>query len=296
MPAAEFTLSAAHILPRPAFVPEFVDYSAFAGQTVGITGQRGVLGGLLYERLRRFGVQVVAFPGDVNDEKLLTTWFSGYQFSHFFHFAAVVPVPLVEGNPVAAYRTNAIGSFNVCSHLALTQKKYWLFLASSSHVYKPTAPEAHITELSETEPQTFYGVTKLAGERLCVPLLQKMNVEYCVGRIFSFSHEKQQEPYLVPTLRKKISQLNNGDTLSVSNPSAVRDIQDADAIIDCVLHLAHKRSRGIINIGTGHGMSVKEIALLVARSQQKVITVDGVDIDAHGALVADTHKLRSILS
>jgi nucleoside-diphosphate-sugar epimerase len=285
-----------NIFPRPSFVPEFVDYSSFRSRPIGVTGQRGVLGGLLFERLQKAGAQVVGFPGDVNDEQGLAAWMDEHQFSHFFHFAAVVPVTSVEGNPVSAYRTNAVGSFNVTANVAQSQKDCWLFLASSSHVYKPVASGINIVETGTTDPQTFYGVTKLAGEQVCLPLLQKMQTEYCIGRIFSFTHAKQQEPYLVPTLQRKISQLQNGDTLNVSNPSAVRDIQDAETIIDCVLHLAQRRARGIVNIGTGQGMSVKEIVLAVAKSQGKVINVEGVDVDTQGALVADVNKLRSILS
>jgi UDP-glucose 4-epimerase len=280
---------------RPAFIPAFTDYSRFHGTAVGITGQRGILGGILSDRLMQAGIRTDAFAGNINDSKALDDWISDKHFSHFFHFAAVVPVTRVEADPLTAYRTNAIGSFDVCSKLLQTQPQCWLFHCSSSHVYRPTPQPAAITETDETDPQTFYGVTKLAAERIIEPLLKRFSAPYCIGRVFSFSHREQKEPYLVPSLRSRILQLRNGDTLEVSNPSSVRDIQDAETIIDCVLHLADKRAQGVVNIGTGEGKSVSEIALGIARMLGKRITVEGVDHNAPGSLIADTRKLRALL-
>ncbi len=288
-------MNAASPFDRPAFIPEFSDYSRFRDATIGITGQRGILGGILYNRFVQAGVRVDVFAGNINDSKALDDWFSGKHFSHFFHFAAVVPVTTVETDPLTAYRTNAIGAFDVCSRLLQTPPQCWLFHCSSSHVYRPTPQPVAIRETDETDPQTFYGVTKLAAERIIEPLLKKLPAPCCIGRVFSFSHREQKEPYLVPSLRSRILQLRDGDTLEVSNPSSVRDIQDAETIIDCVLHLADKRAQGIVNIGTGEGKSVSDIALRIARTLGKKITVKGVDHDAPGSLIADTQRLRALL-
>jgi nucleoside-diphosphate-sugar epimerase len=281
---------------RPTFIPEFSDFSRFRDATVGITGQRGVLGSILYSRLVQAGIRTESFSGDINDSETLTAWFGDRRFSHFFHFAAVVPVTVVEADPLAAYRTNAIGSFDVCRNVLLTQPQCWLFHCSSSHVYRPTSQPIAITEEQTPDPLTFYGVTKLAAERIIEAPLKQLSAPFCIGRIFSFSHRRQEEPYLVPSLRSKIQQLRDGDTLDVSNPSSVRDIQDAETVIDCVLHLAVRRAQGVVNIGTGEGKSVRDIALSIARTLGKNITVTGIDRDAPGSLIADTRKLRSLLA
>lgn len=288
-------MSSPSVFPRPTFVPEFVDFTPFRTRTVGITGQRGVLGGILLDKLLEADIDVAAYPGDINDEHELSSWSSAHKFGYFFHFAAVVPVTMVEHDPITAYRTNAIGSFNVCTNVALAHERCWSFLGSSSHVYKPTSQKVGIGENAALAPQSFYGVTKLAGERICEPLLKKMQAEYCIGRIFSFTHRTQPEPYLVPTLQRRVAALKSGDILTVRNPSAVRDIQDASTVIECVLHLASRRASGVINIGTGHGMTVKEIAGTIAKSQGKAIKIEGKDDDAQGCLVADISKLRQVL-
>ena len=112
-------------------------------------------------------------------------------------------------------------------------------------------------------PPTFYGATKLAAEQVVETLMGKLKFPYCIGRVFSFTHEHQSPPYLVPTLRRNIAALRDGDALKIDNPSAVRDIQDAEGVIDTVLHLARRAATGSVNIGTGVGRSVAEIALSV---------------------------------
>jgi nucleoside-diphosphate-sugar epimerase len=163
-------------------------------------------------------------------------------------------------------------------------------------VYQPTATPQPIGEQAPTVPPTFYGDTKLAAERLVAVLCGKLKRPYCIGRVFSFTHLRQPPPYLVPSLRERIAALRDGDTLEIQNPSAVRDIQDADYVIDTILALAQRRAAGTVNIGTGSGRSVREIALLVARALDRRIHVSGVDREAPGALIADTGRLRSLLA
>jgi UDP-glucose 4-epimerase len=62
------------------------------------------------------------------------------------------------------------------------------------------------------------------------------------------------------------------------------------------LHLARNAALGTVNIGTGVGRSVSEIAYEVAKSLGRKIKVTGVDKGPPGALVADTHRLRALLS
>lgn len=284
------------LFERPAFIPDPGDLRALRGGAIGLTGGHGVLGSILRERLVQLGIRVEGYAGDVNDAGSLASWFASHDFSHIFHFAALVPVNRVEENPLLAYQTNVIGTFNVCRQLVETQQDCWLFHCSSSHVYQPTAAPQPIVEGATTIPPTFYGETKLAAERLVAVLLGKLQRPHCIGRVFSFTHPRQSAPYLVPSLRERITPLRAGDTLEIQNPSSVRDIQDAEHVIDAILNLAQRRASGTVNIGTGAGRSVRDIALLVARALGKQISVTGVDRDAPGSLIADTTRLRSLLT
>lgn len=282
---------------QPSFIPEFESYSFFNNKRIGLTGHRGVLGRTMCERLSSYELEVETFPGDITDLQSLSNWFNERNFDYFFHFAAVVPLEKVHKYSLKAFETNVIGTYNICKQIIKTQADCWLFLASSSHVYKPTGiKERQQLIVGATEdPQSFYGKSKLAGELIARPILEKFNINYCIGRIFSFSGIIQKEPYLVPTLKRKIEELANNHVLEINNPDSVRDIMDAETVIDCVLHLGKNRFNGSINIGSGKGMSIEEIAHHVAKSFKKSIRVKGINKINPNSLVADVSLLKKLL-
>ncbi len=283
---------------QPAFIPIFTDYGHFLGKCIGITGQSGILGGILSERLTTRNVRVEAYPFDITDVTTLNVWFKKHNFDYFFHFAAIVPVSQVMHDPLRAYDVNVIGSYNICNHIIKTQEDCWLFLASSSHVYKgsPISGEQILKVGSAEEPDSFYGVTKLAAERISRPILDQYKVDYCIGRIFSFSSMAQKEPYLVPTLRRKIAEMAPNDVLEIINPDSVRDIMDADTVIDCVLHLAQKRFNGILNIGSGKGMSIMDVGYHIMELLGGKNQIRGVNKSQPNAFVADIQTLKQVLA
>jgi nucleoside-diphosphate-sugar epimerase len=296
MSARLFTVNPLNPIARAGGVPAFTDYAALRDHAVGLTGARGVLGRILKDRLDRHGIATAAYPGDINDSEALAGWFADHRFRYFFHFAALVPVAAVEGNPLLAFQTNVIGTFNVCKRVLEMSSACWLFHCSSSHVYQPTATPTPIKEDAPKDPPTFYGATKLAAERMVETLMGKLKAPYCIGRVFSFTHAQQSPPYLVPSLRQKIAALRDGAVLEIDNPTAVRDIQDAEQVIDTILHLANRAATGTVNIGTGIGRSVSAIALAVAEELGKKIQVSGIDRAPPGALIADITRLLTLLA
>jgi nucleoside-diphosphate-sugar epimerase len=106
----------------------------------------------------------------------------------------------------------------------------------------------------------------------------------------------QKEPYLVPTLRRKIEEIAENGVLEIINPDSVRDIMDADTVIDCVLHLAKNRFKGILDIGSGKGMSIKEIGYHISKTLGKKIQIRGVNKTQPTCLVANVETLKKILS
>lgn len=286
------------LFERPDFIPPFRDFAPLAGTRVGLTGQRGVLGKILARRLHEQGISVDAYPGDITDRQGLSGWFTEQTFDLFFHFAALVPVTEVERDPAMAFEVNAIGSYRICEQLARTNRGCWAFFASTSHIYQPASPDdARTLKVGDKEaPSSMYGRTKLAGEHLCRQFLEALGRPYCIGRIFSFSHSSQEEPYLIPRLERQIRDLGDGERLTVVNPGSVRDIVDAEVIIDAILYLAMRRSCGTVNIGSGSGTSVADVAQRLAGRLGRELHIDGEARGQPDALVADIEPLRRIIA
>jgi nucleoside-diphosphate-sugar epimerase len=285
------------IFEQPSFVPVFEDYNVFTGKHVGITGREGVLGLIISRRFEEQNIRVTSYPGDITDTASLHTWFAMHSFDYFFHFAAIVPVTDVENDPLRAYEVNAIGTYYICKELIKTQSSCWVFIASTSHVYKkrPAGGAEQLKEVSQKNPETIYGMTKLLSEQISIPILGQYKVSYCIGRIFSFTSALQKEPYLVPALRRKIEATPENGTLDIVNPDCVRDIVDAETVIDCILHLARSHFKGIVNIGSGEEKRIIDIARHIMKLAGKNIQIKGVNKTAPDSLVADVTLLRKAL-
>lgn len=291
-------MSRDQLFAQPDFIPPFHNFQQFTGARIGLTGHRGVLGRILAGRLRERGINLESYPGDITDRQGLGAWFSGRSFDLFFHFAALVPVADVERDPARAFEVNAIGAYRICEHLVRTSRACWAFVASTSHVYQPVSPgPSRPLKVGDKEaPSSVYGRTKLAGEHLCRQFLDTYEHTYCIGRIFSFSHSSQQEPYLLPRLARQIGDLRRGERLTIMNPGSVRDFVDAETVIDSVLYLAARRFRGTVNIGSGFGVTIADIARHVAIRLGKEIDIAGEDKGKSDALVADIEPLRQVIA
>jgi nucleoside-diphosphate-sugar epimerase len=281
----------------PPFLTAVDSLGALAKAKIAITGHRGVLGGLLHQRLAAAGVRPATFAGDITDRAAVETFVRDAAPELVFHFAAVVPVTTVDADPARAWAVNALGPYHLAAAVLAHAPRAWLFLASSSHVYaaRPKGDRTPISEDAPLAPAGFYGTSKLAGERVTLPLLERLGTRAAVARIFSFTHASQKPPYLVPSLRESIAALADGAELPLRSPGAVRDLLDAEAVIDAALHLARARFSGVVNVGSGVGRTVEEIAQLVAARLGKRIVVRPVPGTPEDGLVADVSVLRRVI-
>ena len=289
------------LCPRPDFLRPFDDWSRFEGIRFGLTGHRGTLGALLASRLRQAGATISTFDGDVTDEPRLTLWVSNAKPHIVFNLAAVVPVEKVNEDPAQAMRVNSVAPFFLAEALRRSTTDAWLFHASTSHVYSASIANIGINppRLSESAcciPASLYGATKLAGERILAPLADALGSRVCIGRIFSFFHETQPASFLIPGLVKRISCVNPHDAIEVNNPEAIRDFLYADHVVDALLHLAAHRCTGVVNIASGHGMSVRSIAKRLVCLSTKPVQIRDVQRGNVTSLVADVSKLEKLLN
>lgn len=292
------SLTGTKLFDRPVFLPEFDSWKNISGKRIAITGASGTLGRILCSRLDKQGIGYSAFQGDLNEPGHVNAWISNSNPEVFFHFAAIVPVHDVLVNPSKAMKTNALSMLQVMDSLKEFAQGCWLFYASSSHVYQNASPDGTaqtISEDSPTNPISLYGATKLAGESICRPLAENYGITLCIGRIFSFFHDSQPDSYLIPSLYRKIHEATDGSDMEIQNPNAIRDFLDAEMVVDALLWLSAVRPEGIINIASGTGISVGEIAKKVARNEDRNINFVGLSTGEQSSLVANISRLSKLI-
>lgn len=292
------SVSMGQLVERPAFLPAFDAWQRLNGNRIAITGASGTLGKLLCARLDANNISYSVFPGDINDLERVQSWTNQASPDIFFHLAAMVPVRDVMENPSVAMKTNAISILSLMDGLRHSAPACWFFYASSSHVYQnlsDNSGSSSISETAATHPISLYGATKLAGEAIARPIAESYGIPLCIGRIFSFYHDSQPESFLVPSLRKKINMAAPGDLVKLQNPDAIRDFLDADMVVDAILWLSAERAEGIVNIASGQGISVREIAQKISREDAKIIHFEESCPEPKSALVANIDRLSMII-
>ena len=81
------------------------------------------------------------------------------------------------------------------------------------------------------------------GEKLTANYCSDNNIPYCAGRIFSFYSNSQSNDYLFPSIKKKLKESVNKNSIFVINAYCVIDIQKAEDVVNIIYKLL-KKSRG----------------------------------------------------
>ncbi len=112
---------------------------------------------------------------NVLDKEILKDIFQKYKPTQVYLLAALLSAT-GEQNPKLAWDLNMNGLLNVLD-LALAYKTAKVYWPSSIAVFGPNSPKDHTPQYCTMDPNTVYGISKLAGERWCEYYYQKYNLD-----------------------------------------------------------------------------------------------------------------------
>lgn len=157
-----------------------------------VTGALGQLGTeLVAELKKKFGVSNVVFTDihpplnekfegefsvlDVLDKKALIQITKKYNITQIYHLAAILSAN-AEKTPSHAWKINMDGLLNVLD-VAKDHNIKKIFWPSSIAVFGPDTPKDNTPQNTIMNPNTIYGVTKVAGEKLCAYYNEKFDMD-----------------------------------------------------------------------------------------------------------------------
>lgn len=258
---------------------------------IGITGASGVLGKILCEKLKNQKLQFSNFKGDIRDYVALNEWVIENSVAHIIHLASKVAVKEVEENIDSAYDINVSGTINVIKVLKNNPKTINLFYASSSHVYKSSSDS--IKETDELEPINSYGLTKYISELLLLDFKKKnLDINICIGRIFSFYHFSQKPPFLYPNLIERFKNEDLNRPFKLYGANSTRDFLNAEEVCDIIIQLVKIKYNGVVNIASGKSSKIIDFVKSIAPCDLDFELMDSENI-TH--LNADVSLLKKIL-
>lgn len=112
---------------------------------------------------------------DVLDAPRLHGIVSRYNITQIYHLAAILSGN-AEKKPLSSWQINMNSLMNVLE-LARELKIRKIFWPSSIAVFGPTTPKKNTPQHTITDPNTVYGISKLAGERWIEYYFQKYGVD-----------------------------------------------------------------------------------------------------------------------
>jgi nucleoside-diphosphate-sugar epimerase len=251
----------------------------------GITGHKGVLGS---EFIKSASFKFIKFKGDITNKGLVDKWIKSNKFDLIIHFAAIVPTNKVNNNYKKALEVNFNGTKNLIDSIVKNKINLnWFFFSSTSHIY--SFSNKPISEKILPKPSSRYGSTKLKAENYIKKVLDQNDLNYCIGRIFSFTHNKQSLEFLVPSIKNKISKINK--IVELKNLNHYRDFLSVKDISKAIYFLWKKKFCGTINIGSGKKIYLKDIAKLLNKKNKKLVFVDN---SIKTSLIANISKIKRL--
>jgi UDP-glucose 4-epimerase len=271
-----------------------------------VTGGAGYIGSHVVRQLGEAGERVIVIDnlvkgfrqavtagdlvvGDVGDYGLVSRLMSEHQIDTVMHFAAHTIVPESVALPLKYYGNNTCATRNLLQACIDNNVKNFVF-SSSAAVYG-IPQENFASEESPTNPINAYGTSKLMSEWMLRDVAAVNPLRYVALRYFNVagSHPEGRIGQATPgaTLLTKVAcEAVVGKRPHVSvfgsdyptpDGTGVRDylhIEDlATAHLNALNYLRGGGSSTTLNVGYGHGYSVREVLRMVESVAGKPLNI-----------------------
>lgn len=243
-----------------------------------VVGGCGFIGSALVKSLAAAGAPVAVVDNLVNgNEDVLTGTGAKFHnvdirnrkellalpghFDEIYHMAANYSVKLSNENPSFDFDENVNGTFNVLELARKHDAK--VVLASSSTVYG--VGKAPLKESSPCEPISFYGVSKLAGERYCQAYSKVYGLKTAALRYFNVYGPLTNHGVMYDFMKKL--EKNPKELEILGTGAQVKDyVYIEDAVGATLVAMKNAREFEAYNVGTGRGTTTRHIAELVSKN------------------------------
>lgn len=275
-----------------------------------IAGHRGMVGSAIYRKLVKEGfsnfVTRTSDTLDLRNQQAVSDFFAQEKPEYVFLAAAKVG-GIVANNTYRAeflYDNLQIQN-NIIHNSYLNGVKKLMFLGSSC-IYPKMAPqplreEYLLTGLLE-ETNEPYAIAKIAGIKMCDAYRAQYGCNYISAmptNLYGYNDNYHpQNSHVLPALIRRFHEAKENSTPVVSiwgTGSPKREFLFADDLADACYYLMENYNEpGLVNIGTGEDISIKDLANLVKKiiGYQGSIEFDTAKPDGTPRKLMDVSKLH----
>ncbi len=298
--------------------------------TILVTGGAGYLGSHVCKALAANGYSPVTYDdlstgsrdlvkwgpmelGDIGDRERLAEMFIRMRPQAVIHLAALVVDPASLFEPDNYYRANVAGSLALFRAMAEAGVDKLVYCSSAAVYGMPE--ENPIDESQPLDAITPYGTSKLMTETTIPDFARAHDMDWMALRVFTVAgadpdgeagrHSIEDTDVVSAALRAALGKAETlevyGTEYDTEDGTPVRDfvhVSDvAQAHVSALGHLLSGGQSSIVNVGSGKGHSVKDVAAAVARaSGREVPMAEGPPRPGDApAMVADISLVEQVL-
>jgi UDP-glucose 4-epimerase len=179
-------------------------------------------------------------------------------FDYVIFLAAKMPDPLTSHNFEVNLKQNFLSVFNFVNGLP-DHLSGFIFISSIDvygyPVYNP------IDEKHPTNPNTYYGASKLASEKFIKIALDKKQIPLTILRLSQVYGPGEPKLKAIPTFIDLM--VNKKNPIIYGNGSDIRDYLYVDDAANAIIMATISNIPGVYNIGTGKGTSINNLIEII---------------------------------
>jgi GDP-L-fucose synthase len=276
-----------------------------------IAGHRGMVGSAIHRKLKALGFENLVLKTsaelDLRNQQAVSDFFEEEKPQYVFLAAAKVGGIVANNTYRADFLYDNLQIQNNIIHASFENNVKKLLFLGSSCIYPKMAPQPIKEEYLLTGPLEYtnepYAIAKIAGLKMCDAYRDQYNCNYIsVMPTNLYGINDNYHPtnsHVLPALIRRFheAKINNTDTVEIwGTGSPKREFLYADDLADaCVFLMENYNEKGLINIGTGEDISIKDLALLIKKTvgYEGEIKFDTSKPDGTPRKLMDVSKLHS---
>ncbi|UCB60740.1 MAG: GDP-mannose 4,6-dehydratase [Candidatus Bathyarchaeota archaeon] len=233
--------------------------------------------------------------GDILNYEGLTSAMAGADL--VFHEAAQCGIRYCINNPMKAHNVNVTGTLNVLMAAKQIGVEKVVFASSSGIFGAPH--QSPMDETHPTNPNSPYGVTKLAAEKYCLAFNKVYELNVVSLRYFSVYGPRGRPDQVIRAFTATMSEDEEprifGDGSQTRDFTYVSDIVEANVLAaEC-----HDSTGQIFNIGYGKEFTINQVFTKIAEKLGKKDKIQPNYLETYKGefphTLADTQKAQKIL-